>query len=180
MIHKGVDPVITIMNKSGEIVNVVTSLGEINIVCGNRSGLYILPDRPGSVVPPQSGTFRDGQDAEHAIMVSEAIARRGGVYTCPYEIKYHSKRYNKYLTVPEGYISDGATGAIDIWSEGFWVHDLACDRGTFDDGTKMNNWQASTILSDILKHEGRWFRARSWFVATWLFGGGKARENGMK
>ena len=100
-------------------------------------------------------------------------------YLCPKEIKYYSVRYDKFITVPEGYPSDGATGAIDIYSNGWWVHDVLCDRGTFDDGTECNNLQASAILSDILKSEGRWFRARTWFITTWLFGGGKARENGM-
>ena len=92
---------------------------------------------------------------------------------------YHSNRYNQEVTVPVGYSSDGATGAKDITSRGWWVHDILCDRGTFDDGTPCTNWQASSILSDILKDEGRWFRSRSWFVATWLLGGGKARDNGM-
>jgi len=92
---------------------------------------------------------------------------------------YHSKRYDKDVTVPRGYKSDGATGAKDIKSLSWWVHDKLCDSGVFDDGSDCNNLQASMILSDILKSEGRWIRARTWFVATWLFGGGKARDNGM-
>ena len=92
---------------------------------------------------------------------------------------YYSWRYDKFVTVKAGFESDGATGARDINSLSWWVHDVLCDFGVFDDGTPCTNWQASMILSDILKAEGRWFRARSWFVATWLFGGGKARDNGM-
>ena len=105
------------------------------------------------------------------------------------EIKYYSKRYDKYVTVPEGYLSDGASGAIDIYSDGWFVHDWICGNwlgagpkpkgGEFDDGTKINNRQASQILSDILRSEGRWIRAQYWYTFTWLFGGGKARENGM-
>lgn len=101
------------------------------------------------------------------------------MYKAPIEIKYFSPRYKKFVTVPKGYVSDGATGASDIYSKAWWVHDMLCDRGTWDDGTPVTNWQASSVLSDILKDEGRWFRARTWFVATWLFGGGKARDNGM-
>jgi hypothetical protein len=100
-------------------------------------------------------------------------------YLCPVQMKYYSERYDKTITVPAGYPSDGATGAVDIWSKGWWVHDILCDRGTFDDKTLCTNLQASTILYDILKEEGRWFRARSWFVATFLFGGGQCRDNGM-
>ncbi len=92
---------------------------------------------------------------------------------------YYSERYDKYVTVPKGYTSDGATGAIDIRSDSWWVHDKLCDFGLFDDLSPCNNLQASAILSDILKDEGRWIRARTWFVMTWLFGGGAARKNGM-
>ncbi|MCP3851611.1 MAG: hypothetical protein GY694_15410 [Gammaproteobacteria bacterium] len=95
------------------------------------------------------------------------------------EIKYHSPRYDKRVTVPEMYESDGATGAIDIYSDSWWVHDVLCERGTWDDGSKATNWQASTVLSDILAAEGHNYRSKYWWIATWLFGGGQARKNGM-
>ncbi len=94
--------------------------------------------------------------------------------------EYYSKRYHKRVQIrvtDKPY--DGATGAFDIDSFGWLFHDVLCREGTFADGTKCTNWQASQVLQDILKSEGYWFRARSWFVATWLFGGGKARKNGM-
>lgn len=100
-------------------------------------------------------------------------------YYNPKEIHYYSKRYDKYVTVPYGYESDGATGARDIKSDSWWVHDVLCDRGYWDDGTPCTNWQASKVLQDILDDEGRWFRKHTWFWTTWLFGGGRARENGM-
>lgn len=92
---------------------------------------------------------------------------------------YRSKRYNKWVTVPHSYRSDGATGAFDIVSLGWWVHDVLCDRGCWDDGTKVTNWQNSRVLSDILWNEGRPFRAIGWLVATFCMGGGLARCNGM-
>jgi len=101
-------------------------------------------------------------------------------YACPAEILYFSERYDKYVTVPKGYASDGASGpASDIYSRGWWVHDVLCDRGKWDDGTRCTNWQASMVLSDILKSERRWVRSKTWLVATFLFGGGAARRNGM-
>ena len=100
-------------------------------------------------------------------------------YTCPYRIEYYSKRYDKTIVVPEGYPSDGATGAFDIWSESWWVHDKLCDKGTWDDGTPITNWQASTVLGDILLSEGRVFRSVYWWWFTFLFGCKKARKNGM-
>ena len=100
-------------------------------------------------------------------------------YRCPIEIKYYSPRYDKYATVPLNYPSDGATGGIDIWSKSWWVHDLLCGRGTWDDGVKITNWEASQVLRDILISENRKIRAFWWFWATWVFGGGNARGNGM-
>lgn len=86
------------------------------------------------------------------------------------EIRYYSTRYNKAVVVPYDFKSDGATGARDINSCAWWVHDVLCESGEFLDGSKCTNWQASSILSDILKSEGRWFRARSWFIATLIWG----------
>jgi hypothetical protein len=96
------------------------------------------------------------------------------------EIVYTSPRYNKVIIVPVGYKSDGASSiAVDIYSDGWWVHDVMCDRGTWQNGDKCTNWQASMVLSDILADEHRWFRSKTWLIGTFLFGGGKARKNGM-
>jgi len=99
-------------------------------------------------------------------------------YKCPYDIVYHSDRYNEDINVPKGYESDGATFASDIWSEGWWIHDKLCDTGTFDSGNICTPWQASCVLSDVLKSEHRHIRAFTWKWATYLFGPkklGKAR-----
>ena len=93
---------------------------------------------------------------------------------------YFSERYQKHLQIKatdKPY--DGASGAMDIDSFGWLFHDVAKREKKFSDGSECTNHQASCILYDILKSEGRWFRSRSWFAATWLFGGGKARNNGM-
>lgn len=100
-------------------------------------------------------------------------------YEVLFNVAYFSKRYRKYITVEAKDISDGATTAPDIDSFSWLFHDEVCEEGAFNDGTKATNWQASKILSDILSEEGKWFRAKTWFAATWLFGGGKARKNGM-
>jgi hypothetical protein len=95
------------------------------------------------------------------------------------KFSYKSYRYAKAVIINEGTISDGATGAFDIISAGWWVHDELCKTGHWSDGTKCTNLQASTVLHDILKSEGRWFRAKTWFIMTFLFGGGVCRKNGM-
>ena len=100
-------------------------------------------------------------------------------YTNPKEIRYFSERYQKWVVVEEGFPSDGASGAVDIYSQAWWVHDKLCVTGTWNDGTPVTNWQASTVLSDILASEGRWFRSMTWWVFTWALGCRKARKNGM-
>lgn len=94
-------------------------------------------------------------------------------------IAYYSLRYRKWVLVEAGDKSDGATSAIDIESFGWIFHDELCATGLFSDGTKCNNRQASMVLSDILTVEGHHVRSVTWFIATWLFGGGKARDNGL-
>lgn len=104
--------------------------------------------------------------------------RSDGKYVLHAPISYTSPRYKKTVTVQPG-VYDGATGAIDINSASWWVHDQLCNTGQWDDGTKVSNWVCSQVLQDILMAEGRWARARYWFWTTWLFGGGKARLNGL-
>jgi len=88
-----------------------------------------------------------------------------------------SLRYGKTVTCYAMMVSDGATGAADLRnSRGFWVHDRLCDRGTWDDGSPCTNWQASRVLSDILKREGRIFRSKTWLIFTFLLGGKKLRK----
>ncbi|MCK5018763.1 MAG: hypothetical protein KAS32_17000 [Candidatus Peribacteraceae bacterium] len=115
------------------------------------------------------------------------------VYLLSAQFFYYSKRYKKGITLPIDYPSDGATRAVDIHSAGWWVHDWLCEYGIFDDESLCTNWQASMILSDILREEAKYFwatgeykasiirhaRAIYWMPATWIGGGGKARENGM-
>lgn len=92
----------------------------------------------------------------------------GGKYKLLVAFRYYSPRYKKWITVPEGFISDGASGpAEDIVSRAWWVHDKLCGEPyAFDDGTRCSNWKASWILHDILLAEKRWIRARTWFLAT--------------
>lgn len=100
-------------------------------------------------------------------------------YELKRKIYYFSPRYNRAISAEAGERFDGATGAIDINSNSWIIHDVLCRDGCFYDGTPCNNLQASLVLRDILEDEGRWFRKNTWFLATWLFGGGKARDNGL-
>lgn len=95
------------------------------------------------------------------------------------DIGYFSKRYNKWIIARKGFESDGATGAIDINSFTWIFHDVLCKFGFFEDESKCNNWQASSVARDILRIEKRFVRAFTWFIATWLMGGGEARKNAM-
>jgi len=102
-----------------------------------------------------------------------------GHYMIMETVTYYSPRYNRRVTVSKLTVRDGASGAFDIRSLSWWVHDELCDLGCWDDKTPVTNWQASCVLSDILHDEGRWFRARTWLIATYLFGCKNARKQGM-
>jgi hypothetical protein len=94
------------------------------------------------------------------------------------EIRYYSERYSKWVIVPVGYKSDGATGAIDLkGTVAWWVHDWLCDHGVWADGAPVTNWQASRVITDILDQDEYDVRRWVWFWPTWLFGGGKCRAN---
>ena len=95
------------------------------------------------------------------------------------EFFYYSKRFKRSIKIEDGMRADGATGAIDIVSLAWWIHDKMCNTGRWADGTKCTNWQASSVLSDILWSEGRWVRSIRWFFATFFLGGGEARKNGL-
>ena len=102
------------------------------------------------------------------------------------EIKYYSGRFGKTKTVLYGYWSDGATGAKDVSgghlvynreadrieekSQGWLVHDVLKEDKYWDDGTPCSNWQASWVIKDILKAEGRWVRDFWWFAGTLMWG----------
>ena len=113
----------------------------------------------------------------------------GNNYKNPKEIRYYSPRYKKWITVPMGYLSNGADYVLDLCPKSWFVHDWICGNylgsgpkpigGEWDDGTKMTNWQLSHVFADILYEEGYWFIALGRFWMTWFFGGGAARDNGM-
>jgi hypothetical protein len=103
----------------------------------------------------------------------------GYYYVIQKTMRYYSGRYDLWVVARTGDNFDGATGAMDIDSRSWIFHDILCRDGVFEDGTICTNWQASMVMSDILASEGRWFRKVTWFAATWLMGGGKARDNGM-
>ena len=93
------------------------------------------------------------------------------MYINPETINYWSSRYQKWIFVEEGYISDGATGAIDIQNSiSWWVHDKVKDTKKFADGTPCSNLQASWILFDILQREKHYIRSFLWGISTFAFG----------
>lgn len=96
-------------------------------------------------------------------------------YTTDEEFSYYSKRYDKVVTIEKGYQSDGATYAPDLSWTAFFVHDILCDRGTWDDGSQVTRWEASNVYSDILKEKG-FIQAyhRKWL--TYWFGGKKLKK----
>lgn len=93
-----------------------------------------------------------------------------GRYVLEEVFSYYSERYKKRVSITIPYTSDGATGAFDILSAAWWVHDWMCDGHGWDDGTQPTRWEASQVLHDILKDEGYWARAEYWRLATYWLG----------
>lgn len=131
-------------------------------------------------------------DLNESIWDYVKIMDRG--YRVLYNIAYFSKRYKRWVRVDFNDWSDGATSAPDIDSFSWIFHDDLCRTGKFHAiGNKSdwnisppsafaidcNNHQASMILHDILKSEKYWLRSKLWYIGTFLFGGGKARDNGL-
>ncbi len=105
------------------------------------------------------------------VSYSKIKTKRGKIiYVNEEAFGYYSNRYNKTCRVREGFTSDGATGAMDICTRAWWVHDVLKATGVWDDGTVCTNHQASMVIHDILQEEGNWFRAKTWCGATFIFG----------
>ncbi len=90
---------------------------------------------------------------------------------------YYSDRYQKWVWIESGELSNGADVVIDINSRSWWVHDKLKRDKKWADGTPCSNWQASWVLRDILMWEAkrynlvdRWLRARTWFYGTLIYG----------
>ena len=100
-----------------------------------------------------------------------------GEYELLSDFIYYSPRYLEVVIVKKG-LYDGATGAMDITTKAWWVHDQICKDPYFRSGKPITAWQASCILHDVLNDEGRWFRKYSWQYSTFLFGCKLAKKNG--
>lgn len=94
--------------------------------------------------------------------------------------KYTDPKTGNYIEVFDGEVSDGSTGALDIHSAAWWVHDAICRDGHWHGPKKdpIGSYTAARILSDILRKEGRWARAFYWRWSTFAFGCHKVRKNG--
>lgn len=95
-------------------------------------------------------------------------------YKADMDWTYYSERYGKAVRITQGQHRDGATGARDIVSLAWWIHDQLCADGHWLDGTDVTPWQAACVLGDILRSEGRWARATYWKYATLVLGCKKA------
>jgi hypothetical protein len=105
--------------------------------------------------------------------------KMGDVYVASQPYTFYSVRYKKRILIPEGFPSNGANVVIDLCPTAFFLHDYGCVTGTWLDGSLMCNRELSTVYHDVLCAFGfRWLAKIRW-IGTFLWGGGKARENGM-
>lgn len=93
---------------------------------------------------------------------------QSGTYTLLEPIIYYSARYDKLLSIPTGFRSDGATDAMSLISLSWLVHDALHRIGHWTDGCPVTIWQATMVLHDILAAEGHTIRAVTWPLATFI------------
>lgn len=96
--------------------------------------------------------------------------RPDGMYECDKDYHYFSHRYYKRVFIKKGTLSDGATGALDIHSAAWWVHDELCKTARWADLSPARPWQCACVLGDVLRQEGRYLRSIYWKYFTYLFG----------
>lgn len=101
-----------------------------------------------------------------------------GLYEAQEMWRYKSPRYGKWVKIKRGQVRDGASGAWDITSLSWWVHDQLCADGKWEDLSPVTAWQCANVLRDILRSEGRLLRGYYWHWATFLFGCKRPRKNG--
>ncbi len=71
-----------------------------------------------------------------------------------------------WVTVPAGFLTDGATCGPDC-GVSYLFHDLLYEKHRFDDGTCCTREQADQLMTLILEQEGRCLYARVFdFLAT--------------
>lgn len=78
----------------------------------------------------------------------------------PFQVTWN----HRTLTVPAGYLSDGATLAPDLgW--GWLFHDYVYETHCFDDGTPCTRQEADDLLVQVLREEGypKFSRLVHWF-----------------
>lgn len=103
--------------------------------------------------------------------------RPDGLYEALTNYTYYSARYGKYVFIEDGQVRDGASGAKDILSDAWWIHDQLCADTVWADSTPCTPMEAAMVLHDILKEEGRVVRCITWPIATFLFGCKRVRKN---
>ena len=122
------------------------------------------------------------ESIRHAIHTAGAmpfsyLERPDGLYQALIGYSYWSPRYKRWVRIKLGQVRDGASGAWDILSLAWWIHDQLCADATWEDGTPVTPWEAANVLRDVLLREGRWFRASSWFITTLALGCKHTRSN---
>jgi hypothetical protein len=82
----------------------------------------------------------------------------------------HGKTYYK-LEEPIMYISHRYSKTITVRSiiPLHCRYDILVSTMQWDDGSYCNPWKSSMVLHDILLKENRWFRAKTWFIATMIY-----------
>ena len=69
-------------------------------------------------------------------------------------VVYHSKRYNKDITIPTCITPDGKSAFTSIFSRAWWLRDVMLDKRKWDDGSEMTLLEMSKVFYDALIEDG--------------------------
>lgn len=105
----------------------------------------------------------------------EEVPRRSGIrhfrFICtrPYHTKAIVNGVVRSVTVPEGFLSDGASSPVATNAGYAWIiHDWCYAKHEWDDGRHMTRVEADKLMRLILRHETRWLDAFCWYAAMRL------------
>lgn len=80
---------------------------------------------------------------------------------------YHFHKGNTKITVPTGFLTDGATGVPD-WGNSWVFHDYLYGTHSYSSGEVICRRDADRVMSCVLKKEGRLFYRAAFRVISRL------------
>jgi len=108
------------------------------------------------------------------IMIADEVDVEKWKYVVPFT--YTVTTTFGYVTLPRGFLFDGATGVVDLCETACWTHDWLYLRGRSDSG-RVTRYLADLMYGDVLMRNWHPMSAMRRTVGLWLLGGRAWREH---